>query len=103
MSESDAGEIEARCVARDVPAGKIYDVADFAADEHVQARGDICTIQDPIIGPVRQQAPFPRMLGETPTAPTGAPRLGEHTDEVLSSVIGLSSTELDSLRADGII
>ncbi len=103
VSEEDADEIEARCVARDVPAGKIYDVADFAADEHVQARGDICTVQDPIIGPVRQQAPFPRMLGETPQPPSGAPRLGEHTDEVLSSTLGLSKSELEALRADGII
>ena len=86
-----------------MPAGKIYDVADLTADEHVLARGDICTVQDPIVGPVRQQAPFPRLLGETPPAPAGAPRVGEHTDEVLSSELGLSSTELDALRADGII
>ncbi len=33
----------------------------------------------------------------------GAPRVGEHTDEVLSSVLGLSSTDLDTLRADRII
>ena len=99
----DADEAEARCVACDVPAGKIYDVADLTADEHVQARGDICTVQDPIIGPVRQQAPFPRLLGETPEPPAGAPRLGEHTDEVLSSVVGLSAAELDALRADGVI
>ena len=103
VSEEDADEIESRCVACDVPAGKIYDVADLTADEHVLARGDICTVQDPIVGPVRQQAPFPRLMGETPATPTGAPRLGEHTDEVLSSVLGLSGTELDALRADGII
>ena len=103
VSGLDADEAEARLVACDVPAGKIYDVADFAADEHVQARGDICTVQDPVIGPVRQQAPFPRLVGETPAAPEGAPRLGEHTDEVLSSVVGLSATELDALRADSII
>ena len=90
-------------VACDVPAGKIYDVADLAADEHVRARGDICTVQDPIIGPVRQQAPFPRLLGESPAAPEGAPRLGEHTDEILSGVLGLSSTELGALRADKVI
>ena len=99
----DADEAEARCVTCDVPAGKIYDVADLAADEHVQARGDICTIEDPVVGPVRQQAPFPRLLGETPPAPAGAPRLGEHTDEVLSGVLRLSSTELAALRSDGVI
>ena len=103
VSEADADEIEARCIACDVPAGKIYDVADLAADEHVLARGDICTVQDPVIGPVRQQAPYPRLVGEKPATPMGAPRLGEHTDEVLSSALGLSNTELDALRADGII
>jgi crotonobetainyl-CoA:carnitine CoA-transferase CaiB-like acyl-CoA transferase len=103
VSELDSDEAEAHLVACDVPAGKIYDVADMAADEHVQARGDICTVQGPIIGPVRQQAPFPRLLGETPQPPAGAPRLGEHTDEVLSSVVGLSGTELEALRADRVI
>ena len=102
-SALDADELEARCIACDVPAGKIYDVADLVADEHVQARGDICTVQDPVIGPVRQQAPFPRLLGEAPPTPTGAPRLGEHTDEVLSGVLGLSGTELAALRADRVI
>ena len=99
----DAADIEARCVACDVPVGTVYDAADLAADEHVLARGDICTVHDPVIGPVRQQAPFPRFAGETPQTPTGAPRLGEHTDEVLSSLLGLSSAEIDSLRADGVV
>ncbi len=103
VSKADADEIERRCIACDVPAGKIYDVADLAADEHVLARNDICTVEDPVIGPVRQQAPFPRLLGETPPTPTGAPRVGEHTDEVLSSAVGLSDTDLGSLRADGVI
>ncbi len=103
VSGLDADEAEARLVGCDVPAGKIYDVADLAADEHVQARGDLCTVEDPVVGPVRQQAPFPRMLGETPVAPEGAPRLGEHTDEVLSSVLGMSSADLAALRAGNVI
>ena len=36
-------------------------------------------------------------------APAGAPRLGEHTDEVLSSVLGMSSADLAALRADNVI
>ena len=103
VSELDADEVEARCLACDVPAGKIYDVADLAADEHVQARGDICTVDDPVIGPVRQQAPFPRFGTEPPAAPAGAPRLGEHTDEVLGGLLGLSGEELTALRTDGVI
>jgi formyl-CoA transferase len=96
----DAAEIEKRCLRRSVPVGTVYDVADIAADEHVHARGDICTVDDPVIGPVRQQAPFPRFGNELPPTPCGAPRLSEHTDEVLSDLLGLSSADLAALRTD---
>ena len=99
----DAADIETRCVACDVPVGRVYDAADLADDEHVAARGDICTVDDPVIGPVRQQAPFPRFNAEPPPAPAGAPRLGQHTDEVLSGLLGLSDAELAALRADAVI
>ena len=37
-------------------------------------RRDLVTVDDPVIGAVRQQAPFPRVVGETPAPPAGAPR-----------------------------
>ena len=99
----DATEVERRCVEHDVPVGTAYDAADLAADEHVRVRGDLVTVDDPVIGPVLQQAAFPRLVGEEPARPTGAPRLGEHTDEVLGGLLGLSSDDLDRLRTDGVI
>ena len=98
----DAAEIEERCVRYGVPVGIVYDVADLASDEHVRARGDICTVDDPVIGPVRQQAPFPRFSSEAPPTPSGAPRLGEHTNEVLSSLLGLSGAELAALKDNNV-
>ena len=96
----DAAEIEDRCLRHDVPVGTMYDAADIADDEHTVARGDICTVSDSVVGSVRQQAPFPRFGREPPPTPAGAPRLGEHTDEVLSGLLGLSSSELAALRED---
>ncbi|MXW89987.1 MAG: CoA transferase, partial [Acidimicrobiaceae bacterium] len=55
------------------------------------------------IGPVRQQAEFPRFGNEPPPTHSGAPRLGEHTDEVLSSLLGLSGAELAALRDGNVI
>ena len=98
-----AAEIEERCVANDVPAGTAYDAADLSNDEHVLARGDILTVDDPVIGAVRQQAPFPRIDGQDHEAPTGAPRLGADTDAVLTSVLGLDSAEISRLRSEEII
>jgi crotonobetainyl-CoA:carnitine CoA-transferase CaiB-like acyl-CoA transferase len=99
----DARAIEERCVAHDVPVATAYTAADIFADAHFEARHDLVTVDDPVMGPVRQQAPYPRRVGETPLAPSGAPRLGEHTDEVLSALLELSRQEIDALRAKGIV
>jgi crotonobetainyl-CoA:carnitine CoA-transferase CaiB-like acyl-CoA transferase len=98
----DATEIEKRCVASDVPVATAYTAADIFADPHMDARHDLVTVEDPVIGAVRQQAPFPRVAGATPEPPTGAPRLGAHTREVLGA-LGVSGAEIDDLHAKGIV
>ncbi len=98
----DATDIEQRCVAYDVPVATAYTAADIFADPHMAERGDLVSVDDPVIGVVRQQAPFPRRAGEMPVAPAGAPRLGAHTREVLST-IGVGDTELDDLEAKGVV
>jgi len=98
-----AAEVEEACVACDVPVATAYTATDMFADPHFAARGDLVEVDDPVAGSTRQQAPFPRFAGEAPVAPSGAPRLGEHTGEVLGDVLGLSDAELDALRSDGVI
>lgn len=102
-AQLDAADIEARCVAHDVPVATAYDAADIAADPHMAARGDLVAIDDPVVGPLNQQAPFPRFDGQSPPVPTGAPRLGQHTDEVLAELCNLTPADLAELQADGII
>jgi crotonobetainyl-CoA:carnitine CoA-transferase CaiB-like acyl-CoA transferase len=99
----DARAIEERCVADDVPVATAYTSADIFADPHFEARHDLVTVDDPVIGPIRQQAPYPRHVGETPVAPAGAPRLGEHTDEVLTTLLQLTGREIDALRTKGVV
>jgi crotonobetainyl-CoA:carnitine CoA-transferase CaiB-like acyl-CoA transferase len=102
-SSLPAAEVEARCVATDVPVATAYTAADIFADEHFGARGDIITVDDPVAGPLRQQAPFPRLVGEPVPVPSGAPRLGEHTDEVLTEWLGLSPDNIRELRDGGVV
>ncbi len=97
-----ADEVVARCVAADVPVATAFTAADLFADPHVAARGDLVTVDDPVAGPLRQQAPFPRRVGEVLEVPTGAPRLGEHTQEVLTD-LGLDADELTRLAEAGVI
>jgi crotonobetainyl-CoA:carnitine CoA-transferase CaiB-like acyl-CoA transferase len=98
-----ANELEEACVRFDVPVATAYTAADMFADPHFAARGDLMTIDDPVAGPMRQQAPYPRFVGEPVTAPAGAPKLGEHTDDVLGTLLGLEHTELEVLRTQGIV
>src|SRR3954470_187729 len=74
-----ASDVEAACVAHDVPVATAYTAVDIFADPHIAARGDLVSVDDPVLGAVRQQAPFPRFAGERPVAPSGAPTLGQDT------------------------
>jgi crotonobetainyl-CoA:carnitine CoA-transferase CaiB-like acyl-CoA transferase len=98
-----AAEVERRCVEFDVPVGTAYSAADIFADPHMAARGDLVSVDDPVIGPVRQQAPYPRYADRPPVTPTGAPRLGEHNREVWCDLVGLSPDELAGLEERGVI
>jgi formyl-CoA transferase len=96
-------DIEETLVANQVPVSGIYGIDQIVADPQVQARGAVIEVEDPDLGPVRQQAPVPR-LDRTPLRVVhGAPRLGQHTDEVLRALLGLGDQEIDALRADGVI
>jgi crotonobetainyl-CoA:carnitine CoA-transferase CaiB-like acyl-CoA transferase len=98
-----AAEITERCVAQDVPVGTAYSAADIFSDPHMDARGDLVPVQDPVIGTVRQQAPYPRLVHHPTPVPAGAPRLGEHNREVWCGLVGLSEAELDDLVARGVV
>lgn len=96
-------EVEERCVAHDVPVAAAYSAVDIFTDAHMAARGDLVTVGDPVIGPVRQQAPAARFVGEPVPIPSGAPRLGEHNEEVWCEVVGLSPDELRRLKDEGVV
>ena len=98
-----AEELEAACVTYDVPVACAYSAREIALDRHFAARGDLVEVDDPVVGPVRQQAPYPRLVGEERAVPSGAPRLGADNDEVWCTMAGLSKAELDELRAKGVV
>ena len=98
-----ARDLEAACVEHDVPVATAYTAADMFADPHFTAREDLVTVADPVAGPVRQQAPYPRFVGEPVVTPTGAPRLGEDTNDVLGTLVGLERAEIDALRERGVV
>jgi len=102
-AERTAAEVEAACIAEGVPVATVYDAAQVLADPHFNARGDFVVVDDPVAGPVRQQAPFPRLDGRPPVAPSPAPALGQHNREVWCGMVGLTEHELEGYMQAGVI
>ena len=86
----------------DVPAGRIYSIADICADEQFRARGMIerHALEDGT--PVDLPGVVPR-LGRTPGATRWlGPRLGAHNEQVLAE-LGFDANAIAALRRDGVI
>jgi formyl-CoA transferase len=87
--------------AAGVPSGPIYTAGDICADEQYAARNMIQQFTVDAGGPQPQQVGFPGIVpvigGASLPIRTVGPDLGEHTVEVLSSVLGMSDDEIGVL------
>ena len=86
----------------EVPAGKIYSAADIAADPHYAARGMIEKIVASDGEPLKVPGIVPRLSATPGAIRSQAPKLGEHTEEVLKEIV-FSSNEISGLKAKGIV
>lgn len=98
-----ADEVEQTLHEAGVACSAIMNIADVLTHDHVDARGNVVTAADPVFGDLRMIEPLPK-LSRTPgrIRQTG-PRLGEHTEEVLASRLGLDAIQIESLRRDGVV
>jgi crotonobetainyl-CoA:carnitine CoA-transferase CaiB-like acyl-CoA transferase len=88
---------------RGIPCGPINNVEQVFADPQVQHRGMQLELDHPVAGKVAGVA-NPIKLSATPVEYQQAPpMLGEHTNSVLTSLLGLSDQDLDLLRSRGVI
>ena len=87
----------------DVVAGPIYDVAQISADPHVQHRGTLVEVEDPVLGTVRLQNVVPRFRRSPGRIRwPGKSGIGADTRTVLTD-LGYSSDDIDRLESAGII
>ncbi len=85
-----------------VPAGAVLDTMELQNDPSFEQRGIMQTIHHPQHGDFKMPAWPVRIDGKPPTLVT-SPVLGQHTDEVLRSWLGMSAGEVEALRGDGIV
>ncbi len=86
----------------EVTASPVYDIDQFMADSHVQAREILVDLPDGEMGRLPMHNIIPRLSDTPGRLRRPAPALGEHTFEVLEG-LGLSRADLDALVEGGVI
>ena len=93
----------ARLEAENVPCAPALTRSEVVENAQVAASEILLESDHPHAGRLRQTRPAARFEGTPVTIRRGAPRLGEHTNEVLAELLGLSDAEIAALRASGAI
>jgi formyl-CoA transferase/CoA:oxalate CoA-transferase len=93
----------AKLGAAGVPASPIRRLDEVVNDPQCKAREMFPYATDPGVGQVRVVGSPIKFLEEAAAALSGAPGLGQHTEETLSDWFGMDSMELSRLRAAGVI
>jgi crotonobetainyl-CoA:carnitine CoA-transferase CaiB-like acyl-CoA transferase len=103
-SRHDRDELVELLAKHGVPAAPVLAPRDIAANPHMRARGFFETVDHPVVG-THDLPGLPFRLSERGTGwlRSPPPTLGQHNDEVLGGVLGLSDDEIRGLRADGVI
>ncbi|RJS86997.1 hypothetical protein CW701_01310 [Candidatus Bathyarchaeota archaeon] len=103
VSERTVQEVVDALVEAEVPVAPILQIDETIENEQVKARGIIKTIRHPTAGEVKLPG-FPvKMSGFRAEIRRPAPQLGEHTEEVLRSLLGYGDGEIEELRREGVI
>ncbi len=85
-----------------VPAGRIYTVADIAADPHYQARGMIQQVQMDDGTSLAVPGIIPKLSRTPGSHRRNAPTIGQDTDAVLQEM-GLTVAQIQALKDKGIV
>jgi crotonobetainyl-CoA:carnitine CoA-transferase CaiB-like acyl-CoA transferase len=102
-SQRPLADLERLLQEANVPATRIYTMADIFRDPHYRARQAIVEAPHETLGGVAMAAPMPRLSASPGAIRHAGHRVGQDTRDVLSSLLHYSDQRLDALAARGII
>jgi crotonobetainyl-CoA:carnitine CoA-transferase CaiB-like acyl-CoA transferase len=102
IASRDLATCLAAFAAAEVTAAPVYDIDQFVADRHVEERQILVDVADEELGSLTMHNVVPRLSATPGVLRRPAPTLGEHTCEILARV-GVTATELEGLRREGVV
>ena len=85
-----------------VPCGPVLSMKELAEEESLRASGTVVEIEHPTRGKYVSVG-NPIKLSDSTTAVERSPLLGEHTDQILSEVLGMDSVDIEAARSVGAV
>ena len=85
-----------------VPCGPVLSMKELAEEESLRASGTVVEIEHPTRGKYVSVG-NPIKLSDSTTAVERSPLLGEHTDQILSEVLGMDSADIEVARSVGAV
>jgi len=86
-----------------VPAGPIYNAEDMANDPHFQARGLFEKVSLEDSSTITIPGMSPKLVGTPGGTQWAGPKLGQHTEEVLTELLDMTAERLASLKNNAVI
>lgn len=102
----DAADVERTLVDAGIPASKVKDARDLHFDAHLRARGFLETVQHPGKRGLGERTMMgrPWRFSDSPLGIQGpGPAFGEHTHEILQSVLGYDAERCADLERRGLV
>ena len=85
-----------------VPCGPVLSMKELAEEPSLRATGTVVEVDHPTRGPYLTVG-NPIKLSDSPAEVTRSPLLGEHTQEVLETVLGMTAVEAEAARREGAV
>jgi formyl-CoA transferase len=103
VAEHSTAECLEEFARNEVVASRVFSAADIAEDPVYAERGDIVTVDDPDLGPVRMQAVIPHFRQNPGRVWRTGPALGEDNRLVYRDWLGLDEKEISDLEKQGVV
>ena len=95
-------EVMEICNPLNIPVGPILSMKEISEEQSLRETGTVVEVDHPERGPYLSVG-NPVKLSGSPSEVVRSPLLGEHTEEIMRDVVGLSDEEIAEAKEDGVI